>query len=526
MATLTLLDWSVIAGYFAIVIIIGWVVSRNMKSGEDLFLAGRSLGFATIGFSLFASNISSTTLIGVSGQAYASGISVASYELMAGILLAIMAFTTIPVFLRIRITTIPEFFGRRFGPTAQRYFSGVTLFLTVFVDMAASVYAGVVVLQAFFPAIPFVPMCIALAAFAGLYTAAGGLRAVVYTDVLQAIVLLIGAAGITSAVFSQFGFDWNTAQASLPDGHLSIVRPADDAALPWPGLILGVPILGWFYWSSNQYVMQRVLGAKDMEQARRGASFAGLLKILPVFVMAIPGALAFSLIPGLENSDLVFPTLIADFLPAGMTGLVLAGLIAAIMSTVDSTLNSASTLMLYDFLKVSEKNWSEKKILNAGRMTTAGLITIAALWPLVIREFPGVFGYIQQVFGYAVPPVVAVMTLALFWKGVTGRAAIATLIIGHLIGAATFAYRAWCVSTGTTDVLPHFLMLSGYTTIFLVILCAGISFADKKSMLPTTEDVWKLSDLNPMRDRKLLLDYRLHAPLVLFACLFVIWLFR
>lgn len=280
MSNLTILDALVIALYFLIVIVIGWWVSRNMKSGEDLFLAGRSLGFATIGFSLFASNISSTTLIGVSGQAYASGISVASYELMAGILLAIMAFTTIPVFLRIRITTIPEFFGRRFGPVAQKYFSGVTLFLTVFVDMAASVYAGVVVLQAFFPAIPFVPMCIALAAFAGLYTAAGGLRAVVYTDVLQAIVLLIGAAGITYAVFSQFGFDWDTARATLPEGHLSIVRPADDAALPWPGLILGVPILGWFYWSSNQYVMQRLLGAKDMEQARRGASFAGLLKIL------------------------------------------------------------------------------------------------------------------------------------------------------------------------------------------------------------------------------------------------------
>ena len=526
MTHLAPIDWGVIAAYFAIVAGIGWYVSRSMKSGEDLFLAGCSLGFATIGFSLFASNMSSTTLIGVTGQAYASGISVANYELMAGILLAIMAFTTIPVFLRLKITTVPEFFGRRFGPVAQKYFSALSLFLTVFVDMAASVYAGVVVLQVFFPGAPFIPLCIGLALFAGLYTATGGLRAVVYTDVLQAIILLLGAAGIAFVVFSQFGFDWDMAVSEIPDGHMSLVRPADDPGLPWPGLVIGVSVLGWFYWSANQYVVQRVLAARNITAAQRGASFAGLLKIIPLFVLAIPGAMAFTLIPQQDNIDLVFPTLVSEYLPAGLTGLVLAGLIAAIMSTIDSTLNSASTLVLYDFVDVKKNDWSEKRILRTGRMVTAGLIVIAAFWPLVIREFPGVFSYIQQVFGYAAPPVVAVFLVGLFWKGMTGRAAIGTMLLGHAASAGIFAWKSYCASQGVSDGLPHFTIMAGLTMFACIIPAVLFSLIDKGPKPGTDTLVWNQSDLGDNTGVPVLANYKYQAGAVLILTLLVIWLFR
>lgn len=260
-------DWAVIAAYLVIVLLIGaWAARGAGTSGEDLFLAGRSLGVVTVGLSLFASNISSTTLIGVAGAAYGSGISVAHYELMAALVLVFMAVVTIPVFLRARVTTIPQYLERRFGPrhgpTVCRYISALTIFLSIFVDTAGSVYAGVLVLQVLVPGVPFLPACIALAAFAGLYTAAGGLRAVVYTDVLQALVLLAGAGVIGYQVFAQFDFSWAAASASVPADHLSLVRPLDDPDLPWLGVVLGLPVLGFYYWGANQYIMQRVLGAR------------------------------------------------------------------------------------------------------------------------------------------------------------------------------------------------------------------------------------------------------------------------
>ena len=299
-------DWGVIAAYLAIVILIGAVVARRASgSGEELFLAGRSLGFVAIGLSLFASNISSTTMIGVAGAAYTSGISVAHYELMAALILVFMAVFTIPVFLRTRITTIPEYLEKRFGPAVCKYVSALTVFLSIFVDTAGSIFAGVLVLQTLQPGIPFLPACIALAVFAGLYTAAGGLRAVVYTDMLQAIVLLVGAGIITYEVFAQFDFSWTAAMASVPQDHLSLVRPLDDPALPWLGVIVGLPVLGFYYWGTNQYIMQRVLGARSVDQARWGAMLAAALKVLPLFIMAIPGALAFALLPNLETGDQV-----------------------------------------------------------------------------------------------------------------------------------------------------------------------------------------------------------------------------
>lgn len=511
--SLNVIDWSVIGAYLVVVLIIGAAVSRKAgRSGQELFLAGRSLGFAAIGLSLFASNISSTTLIGVAGAAYQSGISVAHYELMAALILVFMAIFTIPVFLRARITTIPEYLEKRFGPIACKYVSALTIFLSIFVDTAGSIYAGVLVLQTLSPGIPFLPACIALAAFAGFYTAIGGLRAVVYTDVLQAIVLLAGAGVITYEVFAQFDFSWSAAMAAVPGEKLSLVRPLDDPALPWLGVIVGLPVLGFYYWGTNQYIMQRVLGARSLDHARWGAMLAAALKLLPLFIMAIPGALAFALLPNLENGDQVFPAMIVNFLPIGLTGLVLAGLIAAIMSTIDSTLNAASTLVLYDFFKADARGWSPRRIVVVGQLTTVVFMIVAALWPLVIRDFPGLFNYIQQVFSYAVPPIAAVFLLGIFWKRMTGAAALTTLLFGHGLGAGVLAWKIWTQGQGVADGLPHFTIVAGATTA----LCVAVGvIAALLTPPPAPQRVegalWKRSDAAP---QSRWWDYRWQAALI------------
>lgn len=519
---LSALDWGVVGVYLMVVLFIGVAVSRKAAaSGQELFLAGRSLGFVAVGLSLFASNISSTTLIGVAGSAYQSGISVAHYELMAALILVFMAVFTIPVFLRTQVTTLPEYLERRFGPAVCKYVSALTIFLSIFVDTAGSIYAGVLVLQVLAPGIPFLPACIGLALFAGLYTAAGGLRAVVYTDVLQAIVLIVGAGVITYEVFAQFDFSWTSAMASVSADRLSLIRPLDDPDLPWLGVILGLPVLGFYYWATNQYIMQRALGARSVDHARWGAMLAAALKLLPLFIMAIPGALAFALLPPLENGDQVFPSLILNFLPAGLVGLVIAGLIAAIMSTIDSTLNASSTLVMYDFLKVEERGWEPRRIAFWGRIVTIGFMIVAALWPLVIRDFPGLFNYIQQVFSYAVPPIAAVFLLGMFWKRMTGVAALWTLGFGHALGAIILFWRMGALQDGVSDGLPHFTIVAGITTA----LCALVGFV--VSLVTSSGHpegmLWRRED---SRGRDGLANYKWQALVIVVLVAVLIWTFR
>jgi SSS family solute:Na+ symporter len=525
-------DWALIAAYLLIVLVIGvWATRRASASGEELFLAGRSLGVAAVGLSLFASNISSTTLIGVAGAAYSSGISVAHYELMAALVLVFMAVVTIPVFLRARVTTIPQYlerrFGPKYGPLVCRYVSALTIFLSIFVDTAGSVYAGVLVLQVLVPGIPFLPACIALAVFAGLYTAAGGLRAVVYTDVWQALVLLVGAAIISWQVFAQFDFSWAAATAAIPADKLSLVRPLDDPNLPWLGVILGLPVLGFYYWGANQYIMQRVLGARSLEQARGGAMLAAALKLLPLFLMAIPAAFAFALLPGLSNGDQVFPTMIVQFLPVGLTGLVVAGLIAAIMSTIDSTLNASSTLVMVDFVRAEERGWTERRIVRAGRLITAVFVVVAALWPLVIRDFPGLFNYIQQVFSYAVPPLAVVVLMGMCWRRMSGRAAFCTMLAGHAVGAVILVWRVWAQGQGMDDGLPHFTIVAGLTTLFCAVLAWVLTLAEARAPAAAADAVdagllWQSADV--ATEARGWRDYRWQsAALVLAVAIIVVW---
>ncbi len=437
---ITGIDYAIITAYFIVVLVIGFYIARTVETGDDLFLAGRSLRWGPLGGSLFASNISSTTLIGLAGAAYTSGLAVSNYEWMAGLVLVFMSVFYIPIYLKAKISTIPQYLELRFDRRSRLYFSAITILLTVIVDTAGGIYAGSVVLQTFFPDLVLWQTCFALALVAGLYTAAGGLAAVVYTDVIQTVVLIVGSTVITYYVFAEFDFSWAAASAAIPDGHLSLIRPLSDDSLPWLGTLIGVPILGFWYWATNQYITQRILGAASLRDAQWGANLGGALKLLPLFIMVLPGAMAIGLFPDLPDGDAVFPTLISQMLPAGMVGLVLAGLVAAIMSSIDSTLNSSSTLVIKDFVEGPGRELEPKKVGLYGRLTTLALMVVAAVWAPQIANFGGLFDYLQQAFSILVPPVAAIFLTGVFTKRGGGRSAFWTMIVGHVAGVAVFLF--------------------------------------------------------------------------------------
>ena len=361
-ATIGFIDIGIIIAYFMLVFAIGLWVGRKAKTGDDLFLGGRSLTWGFIGLSLFASNISSTTLVGLAGAAYTTGIVQSVYEWGAAIPFAILAFIYVPLYLKAKITTIPEFLELRFDRRSRVFFSLVTIVASILIDTAGSLYAGALVIKIFFPAIELWQTCVVLALITGIYTAIGGLKAVVYTDALQAVILIFGASALSFLLFEQLDFSWANMVAAAPEGHFSVIKPLDDEGLPWLGLLLGVPMLGFWYVATNQYITQRVLGAKSIQHARWGIMLAGALKFLPLFIMVLPGAMAISIYPDIVNSDMVFPTIVIQTLPVGLVGLVLAGLVSAIMSSISSTLNSASTLVVVDFVKPNNPNMPEKQV--------------------------------------------------------------------------------------------------------------------------------------------------------------------
>lgn len=478
MPVLADLDYAIVALYLLIVVVLCVRVTRRSPDLDELFLTGRSLGPAVIGLSLFASNISSTTLIGLPGAAWEHGISVANYEWMAALVLLFSAIFVAPLFIGQRLTTVPELLERRFDTRLRNYLSGTSLFLSVVLDTAGSLYAGALVLMLFIPGLELVPTCAALALFAGLYTTAGGLRAVAYTDVLQAVVLLVGSLVLSILVFAQFDFSWSQVTARLEPDHLSLIRPLDDPALPWLGTLIGLPILGFYYWTMNQYVAQRLLGARSVEAAGRGALLAAALKLLPLFLMVLPGAMAAALFSDLERADTVFPRMIAEFAPPGLAGLMLAALLAAIMSSVDSTLNSASTLLMVDFVQPRRPGLSPQQLALWGRYSTLILMCLAALWAPAIDHFPGLFAYLQQAFAYVTPPLVAVFALALCSRRIGSRAAWRGVLAGHLLSAALFG----AAQLGWHQL--HFSIVAGLLFAFsllAILACQVLPGADQPS---------------------------------------------
>jgi SSS family solute:Na+ symporter len=437
-------DFAMVGLYAVGIICLGVYIARRTETTSDYFLAGRSLTWWLIGLSLFASNVSSSTFIGLSSAAFSSGISVFNYEWMAAVVLVLFLIFLLPFYLKSGVYTLPEFLEKRFDQRARYYFSALQILMYVAIDAAAALYAGALVVQTMYPQIPLWQSALVLGTLAGLYTIAGGLKAVVYTDAVQAILLLIGACIVSAVAFQAVGGDWAAVSAQIPASDLSLVRPLSDPILPWPGLLTGVFLLGFYFWGMNQFMVQRALGAKDLNHGRWGALFAGLLKLPVIFIVVLPGIFGRLLYPPAEfpalaaNPDLIFPTLMFDLLPVGVRGLILAALLAAIMSSLDSILNAASTLVTMDFVRKVKPDAPNHALVTIGRGVTAVFMVLAIVWAPQIVSFPNIWTYLQQMLAYLAPPIVACFAIGMFWKRATAAGAVAALVIGHTAAAIIF----------------------------------------------------------------------------------------
>jgi SSS family solute:Na+ symporter len=453
MTSLTALDWAVIGAYFLVLAAVVVASTRRQDTTTDYFLAGRNIGFFAIGGSIFASNIGSEHIVGLSGQGATTGLAMAHYELHAWIVV-LLAWVFVPFYYQSKVFTMPEFLERRFGPKPRWILSLVSLAAYVLTKVSVTIYAGAIVFSTLLPDTFGSPEnafwfgAIATVVLTGLYTVAGGLRAVLYTDTAQAVILLIGSIAITWVGLNLLG-GWgelrNFAAQNVVD--YALWRPLSDPDFPWLGILIASPIVGIWYWCTDQYIVQRTLAAKNLQAARRGALFGAFLKVWPVLIFLIPGLIGAALhaqgalaIPtsadGSLNGDQVFATLVSSLLPAGLRGLVVAGLLAALMSSLSSLFNSTATLFTVDVYEKLRPGASERRYVNVGRAATAVVVLLGLAWiplmPLVSRG--GLYQYLQNVQSYLAPPITAVFLLGIFFNRINNRGAVWGLSLGFVLG--------------------------------------------------------------------------------------------
>lgn len=435
------LDVVVIAIYFMAVFFIAWQSTRKKyhvhDSSAGYFLAGRNVGWFVVGASLFASNIGSEHLIGLAGTGFASGVAVGQFEILASLILLILGWVFVPFYIKSGVYTMPEFLERRYSGGARAYLSWVSIISYVLTKISVTIAAGGIVFEAI--GIGFWTGAIVVVVATGIYTVMGGLRAVVYTDLLQMFVLIGGSVTVTFIGLGHIG-GWEAMRSAVDSSYMSVWRPMSDPEFPWTGIIFGAPILGVWYWCTDQFIVQRVLSAKDEDNARRGTIWGGFLKVLPLFIFVIPGVIAYVLhvqgIVQVDDPDQALPTLIGTLLPMGIRGLVIAGLLAALMSSLSSVFNSCSTLITWDIYKKLHPEASERRLVWVGQVSTAILVLFGLAWIPIMRQLGQLYVYLQSVQAYISPPIAAVFLLGIFWKRLNAKGAMTSLLTGFVLGMA------------------------------------------------------------------------------------------
>ena len=464
MGLLTTLDWLVIAAYFLGVGAVAWWSSYRQKTTVDYFLAGRNAGWFAIGGSLFASNIGSEHIVGLAGQGASTGMAMAHWELHAWVVVT-LAWVFVPFYYRAGVHTVPEFLERRFNARARGILSVVSLVAYVFTKVSVTVYAGALVFKTLLPDTFGSPEnAFWIGAFAtvfltGIYTVFGGMRAVLYTDTAQAVVFLVGSFFITYFGLRELG-GWSELKniCGKEAAQFALWRPLSDPDFPWLGILMASPIVGIWYWCTDQYIVQRTLSAKDLRNARRGALWGALLKVTPVLIFLVPGLIGYALhqkgvisIPtkvvngaSVINGDQVFPTMVANLLPSGLRGLVVAGLLAALMSSLSSLFNSSASLFTVDIYEKLRPGRSEKHLVFVGRIATTVVVGLGILWIPVMRRVSGggLYQYLQSVQSYLAPPITAVFLLGLFWPRINSCGAVWGLGVGFILGLAKLTVQA------------------------------------------------------------------------------------
>lgn len=547
---LSIWDVSIIIIYFGLILWIAkWVSGGKEKSKNsvDYFLAGRNQTWFVVGASLFASNIGSEIILGVSGAGARANMPMANFEILASLILILLGWVFVPLYLRTGVFTMPEFLEKRYSKACRNYLSVVSILAYVITKISLIIFAGALVFETI--GIPFWTGAIITVVATGFYTVLGGLKAVIYTDMVQAFILLLGTIAVTWFGLHHLG-GWDEmistiATASEQSGNppverfFNLWRPIADTEYPWTGMLFGAPILGVWYWCTDQYIVQRILSAKDVNNARKGALFAGFLKLLPVFIFFIPGVIAYALLQkglisfSMDNADQALPALITGFLPVGIKGLAIAGLLAALMSSLSSAFNSSSTLLTIDFYQQLKPNASEKDLVRFGQIATIVLVIISLGWIPFMKSMMGggIFHYLQSVQAYISPPIAAVFLFGLFYKWINARGAIITLWTGFGIGifrlVTEFLSNEGSIVVHQDSLLGMFLGINFlHFALFLFIFCALVLMLVSKMGQPQSPESLKMVTFqkSASRGRKFSTDVILTIVLILLV-LMLWWLF-
>ncbi len=492
--------------FLGMIAIVVWVLRMKEETSSDYFLAGRDAGWVAIGASIFASNIGSEHVVGLAGAGASTGMAMAHWEMHGWIILA-LGWVFVPFYSRSMVFTMPEFLERRFSPAARSFLSIISLVSYVLTKVAVTVYAGGVVFKQVLGIDTFMGIdffwigAIGLVVVTGVYTVFGGMKAVLYTSLLQTPILLIGSIMILIIGLSELG-GWGELEriagantTPLGDSLLSLMRSPDDPEFPWTGVMLASPIVGFWYWCTDQYIVQRVLSGRNQTEARRGTIFGAYLKLTPVFIFLIPGLIAFAMnekgMLSLESADAAFPTMVSTLLPVGMKGVVVGGLVAALMSSLASLFNSSAMLFTVDFYKKYRPQASEHQLVRVGRIATAVVVVLGVLWIPVMKGMGQVlYAYLQDVQSLLAPGIAAVFFMGAFWQGATAASALAGMVFGFIFGMARLATRIFDLGFDESGLIHQVIVAPNwlhYCAALFVACLAVIYIVSRYTEKPTPE---------------------------------------
>ena len=477
-----------------------WSIRKTKNTTSDYFLANRNLGWWVIGASILASNVGSEHIVGLAGSAAKSGTVLGHYELHSYLVLT-LGWVFVPFYLRSKVYTMPEFLEKRFNPQARRLLSIIQLLSYVIAKAAVTIYAGAIVFNQIL-GVDFWTGAIVLVLVTGVYTVLGGLHAVMYTEAVQAIVLLLGSAVLMVYGLNEVG-GWQALMNAVPKEQLNMFRPLSDPDYPWLGILFASPIVGIWYWCTDQHIVQRCLAARNETEARRGTIFAAYLKLLPFFIFLIPGLIGYVLFTqgkidlplnsdGSTNFNATFPAMVRTIMPVGLRGLLAGGLLAALMSSLASVYNACSTLYTIDIYKKQHPEASERQLVKVGRIATAIIVLLGMVWiPVMRRVNSGLYDYLQSVQSYLAPPITAAFLLGVFFKRLTAQGAFTAMISGFIIGIAKLICQIFKDEFNPDSLVYqfgtwNFLYFCIYLFLFSVAVMVFVSFITPK---PTEEQL-------------------------------------
>ena len=511
--TVTVPDFTIAAIYIVAVMAIGLWVSRSQKDSKS-YLGGGGVLWPVIGISMMSANLSGTSFVGLAGAGYEHGIAVWNYEWTATLVLIFFSLFVLPFYLRSKVSTMPEFLEKRYDTRSRKVFAAFSVFTAIVIDSAGALFAGSLTLKLLFPEVPLWILIASIAFLGGVYVIFGGLKAVMVTDTIQGVLLIIVGFIIFYMTFAQIG-SWEGVREAAPEGGFTIAPPPDDDFFPWPGIFTGAIWLSFYYWTTNQVVVQKVLAAKNLDHGRWGLLLAGAMQLPFLFILVLPGVMGRDVFPDIGDADQIWPALVFGLLPEGLRGLALAALVAALMSTVDSVLNGSASLVVNDFIKPRKKDWGEDKMLMISRVLVGVFMVLAAIWAPIIGSFGGIVEYFQSFLGYITMPVVVVFLGGLFWGRPPRHAAFWTLSIGIPIGIACFtAFEA----LELIDL--QFLYGTGLMLLMNLAIFVTITLRSEAPDLEPGENVWSRDSWR--KDREALADTPLWKSHHMWSVLLVI----